>query len=59
MFRNEVTLQDAIVSVSLVESSIYGTAMETGELNALHTTFPLDPEEEYREQGIDLKKKKH
>lgn len=50
MFREEVTVQDAIVSVSLIESSMLGTAL-LGNIDALHTAFPKNPLEEYRNQG--------
>jgi len=50
MFREKVTIQDAIVAVSLVESSMQGSAL-TGGIDALHTSFPYNPMEEYRVQG--------
>jgi DNA helicase MCM9 len=50
MFREKVTVQDAVVAVSLVESSMQGSAL-TGSTDALHTAFPNNPMEEYRVQG--------
>jgi hypothetical protein len=50
MFREKVTVQDAIVAVSLVESSMQGSAL-IGGIDALHTSFPYNPMEEYRVQG--------
>ncbi|ESO91569.1 hypothetical protein LOTGIDRAFT_121966, partial [Lottia gigantea] len=49
MFRDEVTVQDAIVAVTLMESSMQGAAL-LGGVNALHTAFPDSPEEEYQLQ---------
>ncbi|RZF41605.1 hypothetical protein LSTR_LSTR000319 [Laodelphax striatellus] len=49
MFRKEVTVQDAIVSASLIESSMQGSAL-IGDVNALHTSFPVKPIEEYKVQ---------
>jgi DNA helicase MCM9 len=50
MFREKVTIQDAVVAVSLVESSMQGSAL-IGSTDALHTSFPNDPVQEYRVQG--------
>ena len=50
MFREKVTVQDAVVAVSLVESSMQGSAL-IGGTDALHTSFPYNPMEEYRVQG--------
>uniref|UniRef100_A0A1B6C633 DNA helicase MCM9 n=2 Tax=Clastoptera arizonana TaxID=38151 RepID=A0A1B6C633_9HEMI len=50
MFREEVTVQDAIISVTLIESSMHGTAL-LGDVNTLHSRFPQDPIEEYRIQA--------
>ncbi|KAJ8298755.1 hypothetical protein KUTeg_022815, partial [Tegillarca granosa] len=46
MYRNTVTVQDAVVAVTLMESSMQGAAL-LGGVNALHTAFPEEPEEEY------------
>ncbi len=51
MLRKQVTVQDAVVAVSLMESSMQGGAL-LGGVNALHTSFPEDPETEYRTQGM-------
>lgn len=50
MARKEVTIQDAIVAVTCVECSMQKTAL-LGSMNALHTKFPDDPEEEYKLQA--------
>lgn len=49
MFRNEVVLQDAIVAVMLIESSMH-TESTLGIDSVLHSTFPADPDAEYRTQ---------
>nr|XP_004651298.1 DNA helicase MCM9 isoform X1 [Jaculus jaculus] len=49
MFRNTVTLEDAITVVSVMESSMQGGAL-LGGVNALHTSFPENPQEQYRRQ---------
>ncbi|GLH03509.1 DNA replication licensing factor Mcm2 [Gryllus bimaculatus] len=60
MFREQVTVQDAIISISLVESSMQGAAL-LGEVNALHMSFPSNPMEAYYKQAqlilqqLDLK----
>lgn len=41
MARNEVTQQDAAVAVTLVQASMQSSA---GITNALHTSFPEDPD---------------
>ena len=50
MFHEEVTVQDAVVAVSVMESSMQGAAL-LGGVNALHTSFPEDAEAEYMLQG--------
>ncbi|XP_014259702.1 DNA helicase MCM9-like isoform X2 [Cimex lectularius] len=50
MFRNEVLVQDAVVSVSLMEASSQGSSKLQG-FNVLQTSFPQDPQEEYLEQA--------
>ena len=50
MFRDSVTVQDAVLAVTLMESSMQGAAL-LGGVNALHTAFPTDPQEEYKLQG--------
>ncbi|XP_045044649.2 DNA helicase MCM9 isoform X2 [Desmodus rotundus] len=49
MFRDTVTLEDAITVVSVMESSMQGGAL-LGGVNALHTSFPENPLEQYRRQ---------
>lgn len=49
MFRSIVTVEDAITVVSVMESSMQGGAL-LGGVNALHTSFPEDPTEQYRMQ---------
>ncbi|XP_058163321.1 DNA helicase MCM9 isoform X2 [Dasypus novemcinctus] len=49
MFRDTVTLEDAITVVSVMESSMQGGAL-LGGVNALHTSFPENPLEQYRSQ---------
>ncbi|KAJ1152232.1 hypothetical protein NDU88_005009 [Pleurodeles waltl] len=49
MFRNIVTVEDAITVVSVMESSMQGGAL-LGGVNALHTSFPENPTEQYRMQ---------
>lgn len=54
MFREEVTVQDAIITVALVESSMQSTAL-IGQVNVLHTSFPKNPVDEYAHQGTQSK----
>ncbi|XP_015714169.1 DNA helicase MCM9 [Coturnix japonica] len=49
MFRDTVTLEDAVTVVSVMESSMQGGAL-LGAINALHTSFPEDPMAQYRMQ---------
>ncbi|KAG7316378.1 hypothetical protein KOW79_019919 [Hemibagrus wyckioides] len=49
MFRETVTVEDAVVVVSVMECSMQGGAL-LGNVNALHTSFPEDPREQYRSQ---------
>ncbi|NXP49901.1 MCM9 helicase, partial [Heliornis fulica] len=49
MFRDTVTLEDAVTVVSVMESSMQGGAL-LGGINALHTSFPENPMVEYRTQ---------
>ncbi|XP_068087469.1 DNA helicase MCM9 [Hyperolius riggenbachi] len=49
MYRNVVTVEDAITVVSVMESSMQGGAL-LGGVNALHTSFPDDPREQYQLQ---------
>ncbi|XP_063610994.1 DNA helicase MCM9-like [Penaeus indicus] len=49
MMRQEVTVQDAVVAVTLMEASMCGASLITG-INPLHTAFPASPRDEYRTQ---------
>ncbi|KAH0622265.1 hypothetical protein JD844_024411 [Phrynosoma platyrhinos] len=49
MFRETVTVEDAVTVVSVMESSMQGGAL-LGGVNALHTSFPENPMEQYRMQ---------
>ncbi|NXK51195.1 MCM9 helicase, partial [Chauna torquata] len=49
MFRDTVTLEDAVTVVSVMESSMQGGAL-LGAINALHTSFPENPMVQYRTQ---------
>ncbi|XP_077516230.1 uncharacterized protein LOC144126139 [Amblyomma americanum] len=50
MFREEVGVQDAVVAVALMEVSMQSSAL-VENVDALHTGFAKDPEEEYRNQA--------
>ncbi|CAH2251968.1 DNA helicase MCM9 isoform X1 [Pelobates cultripes] len=49
MYRDIVTVEDAITVVSVMESSMQGGAL-LGGVNALHTSFPDNPREQYQIQ---------
>ncbi|XP_078251929.1 DNA helicase MCM9-like, partial [Rhinoraja longicauda] len=49
MFRDNVTVEDAITVISVMESSMQGGAL-LGGVNALHTSFPTDTKEQYKMQ---------
>uniref|UniRef100_A0A671NPC9 DNA helicase MCM9 n=1 Tax=Sinocyclocheilus anshuiensis TaxID=1608454 RepID=A0A671NPC9_9TELE len=49
MFRETVTAEDAVVVVSVMECSMQGGAL-LGNVNALHTSFPGNPCEQYKTQ---------
>ncbi|XP_043540329.1 DNA helicase MCM9 isoform X1 [Chiloscyllium plagiosum] len=49
MFRDTVTIEDAITVISVMESSMQGGAL-LGGVNALHTSFPENPKEQYKMQ---------
>ena len=51
MCRDEVQVQDAVCAVLLLECSTSSSASLVKGGNALHTTFPLDPLEEYKTQA--------
>ena len=40
MFHDEVTIQDAIIAVCVIESSMHNTALIGDSINPLHTSFP-------------------
>lgn len=50
MFRTQVTVIDAVVVVTLMESSMLSAALISAD-NALHSTFPEDAMKEYHCQG--------
>lgn len=50
MFHQEVTVQDAVIAVCLVESSMHNDAI-VSNLSTLHTSFPLNPMEDYWNQS--------
>ena len=50
MFRNTVTVQDAVMAVSLIECSMQSTAI-LGSTNILRTKFPDDCKAEYKKQA--------
>ncbi|KAG0366003.1 DNA helicase mcm9 [Gamsiella multidivaricata] len=50
MARNFVTVQDAIVIVSLLEATAQGGAAMLGGINPLHASFPKNAEDEYWRQ---------
>ena len=50
MYRREVTLQDAVVAVTLMECSMQSSAL-LGGVNVLHSAFPASAEDEYALQG--------
>ncbi|MBN3303256.1 MCM9 helicase, partial [Amia calva] len=49
MFRDTVTVEDAVSVVSVMECSMQGGSL-LGDVNALHTSFPDDPCKQYRMQ---------
>ncbi|KAF9103679.1 DNA helicase mcm9 [Mortierella sp. AM989] len=50
MARDVVTVQDAVVIVSLMEATAQGGAAMLGGINPLHASFPKSGEEEYWRQ---------
>ncbi|KAF9302590.1 DNA helicase mcm9 [Linnemannia elongata] len=50
MARNLVTVQDAVVVISLMEATAQGGAAVLGGINPLHASFPKSAEEEYWRQ---------
>ena len=53
MYRSEVTLQDAVVAVTLMECSMQSSAL-LGGINVLHSAFPTNADDEYAAQGKHL-----
>uniref|UniRef100_A0A3B5L7I4 DNA helicase n=1 Tax=Xiphophorus couchianus TaxID=32473 RepID=A0A3B5L7I4_9TELE len=49
MYRETVTVEDAVTAVSVMECSMQGGAL-LGNVNALLTTFPTDPLQQYQTQ---------
>ncbi|KAM4713236.1 DNA helicase MCM9 isoform 2-T2 [Anableps anableps] len=49
MYRETVTIEDALTAVSVMECSMQGGAL-LGNVNALLTTFPTDPLQQYQTQ---------
>ena len=50
MARSEVTIQDAVTAVLLLESSCASSSLSQGG-NVLHSSFPEDPIREYKSQA--------
>ncbi|XP_071789182.1 uncharacterized protein [Asterias amurensis] len=50
MCHDTVMVMDAVAAVSVMESTMQGAAL-MGGVNALHTSFPEEPETEYRTQA--------
>lgn len=50
MARNLVTVQDAVVVISLMEATAHGGAAALGGINPLHASFPKSAEDEYWRQ---------
>jgi len=49
IFSKEVTILDAVVAVLLMEASLNGCGKLLDKMNALHTTFAPQPEQEYED----------
>ncbi|XP_061756424.1 DNA helicase MCM9 isoform X5 [Nerophis ophidion] len=49
MFRGTVTIEDAVMAVSVMESSMQGGGL-LGSVNAILTSFPDDPGKQYQTQ---------
>ena len=52
MCRSEVSVQDAVVAVTVMECSMQGAALLGGGVNILHSAFPKDADQEYSTQGV-------
>ncbi len=53
MCHNEVSLVDAIATITIMECSMQGSAL-LGGVNVLHSAFPDDADSEYNRQGAGL-----
>lgn len=53
LFSKHVKILDAIVAVLLMEASLNGCGKLLDKMNALHTTFAEQPEQEYAGHGKD------
>ncbi len=51
MLRDKVIVMDAVVCIALIECSL-NKSSSFGDVNILHTNFPINAEVEYRNQGI-------
>jgi DNA replicative helicase MCM subunit Mcm2 (Cdc46/Mcm family) len=51
LFSKHVNIIDAIVAVLLMEASLNGCGKLLDKMNALHTTFAQQPEQEYEGHG--------
>ncbi|XP_039882681.1 DNA helicase MCM9 isoform X1 [Simochromis diagramma] len=49
MYRETVTIEDAVIAVSVMECSMQGGVLQ-GNVNTLFTSFPADPVEQYQTQ---------
>ncbi|KAK3821929.1 MAG: MCM2/3/5 family-domain-containing protein, partial [Linnemannia gamsii] len=54
MARNLVTVQDAVVVISLMEATAQGGAAALGGINPLHASFPKSAEDEYWRQEASM-----
>jgi hypothetical protein len=54
IFSKQVNILDAVVAVLLMEASLNGCGKLLDKINALHTTFSLQPEQEYEDHGIKI-----
>ncbi|KAG0377859.1 DNA helicase mcm9 [Mortierella sp. AD032] len=54
MARDLVTVQDAVVVISLIEATAQGGAAALGGINPLHASFPKSAEDEYWRQEASM-----
>ena len=57
MCRTEVTLQDAVSAIIVMESTMQGTAL-LPETHVLHASFPVNPQADVRKRTKKKKKKR-